>query len=402
MAGRLAALFILLVLPISCVAQDHGDSNLSSVEMYGTVGQYRVGLNYTVRNNTELVAAHYFYASRLTNIALTGSVNGEAVEFKGEDGSTFHLHFEGNGSNGNDPLTFYNSIGLNGTWVLGSRTLAVTLQNEHGTPNPGQRLYADVTSQPDSQFETLVQTARKAILDRNFHLTATCVSFPLRVNLAHRHATIRTPAQLEADWSLVFSPAMVAKLREDIPHEMFVHEGEAMLGDGDLWFDERGIVAINVPAEPAVSLPKALSSVLSEVKAKSHIAVLLPSTLSQPVADAKYPVIEKASEDEYAISLYYQPDIGNAGFAALFTAQAHPNYEPQELSNVRKVELSQGILGYFRPVSCGGSCAPANLWWKKDRVLYQIQLKLSSTVPEKDQKSVLATAANSAILAGPR
>ena len=401
MAGRLAAL-ILLVLPISVVAQDHSDSSLSSVEMDGTVGQYRVGLNYTVRNNTELAAAHYFYASRLANIALTGSVNGEAVEFKGEDGSVFHLHFVGNGSNGNDLLTFYNSIGLNGTWVFGSRTLPVNLRNEHGTPNPGQRLYADVTSQPDSQFETLVQTARKAILDENSHLTATFVSFPLRVNFDHRQVTIRSRTQFEADWPQIFPPALVAKIREAIPHEMFVHEGVAMLGDGDLWFDQRGIVAINVPAEPAVSIPKTLSSVLSEVKAKSHIAVLLPSTLSEPVADAKYPVIEKASEDEYAISLYYQPDIGNAGFAALFTAQANPNYEPQELPNIRKVELSKGILGYFRPVSCGGSCAPANLWWKEDRVLYQIQLKLSSTVPEKDQQSVLAAAANSAILAGPR
>lgn len=402
MAGRLTALLILLVLPISTVAQDHNDSNLSSFEMHGTVGQYRVGLNYTVRDNTELVAAHYFYASRLANIALAGSVNGEAVEFKGEDGSVFHLHFIGNGSNGNDPLTFYNSIGLNGTWVLGSRTLPVNLHIEHGTPNPGQRFYADVTSQPDSEFEALVQTARKAILDGNSHLAATCVSFPLRVNFDHRHLTVRSRAQFEADWPQIFSPALVAKIREAIPHEMFVHEGEAMLGDGELWFDERGIVAINVPDEPAVSLPKALSSVLSEVKAKSQIAVLLPSTLSQPFADAKYPVIEKASGDEYAISLSYQPDGGNAAFAALFTGRANPNYEPQELPNVRKIELFHGIPGYFRPVSCGGSCAPANLWWREHRVLYQIQLKLSSTVPEKEQQSILAAAANSAILAGPR
>lgn len=247
MVGRVAALLILLVLPISLVAQDNGNSNLSSMEMYGTVGQYRVGLNYTVRNNMELVAAHYFYASQLANIPLTGSVNGEAVEFKGEDGSVFHLHFVGNGSNGNDPLTFYNSIGLNGTWVLGSRTLPVNFRVGHSTPNPGQRFYAEVTSQSDSQFEALVQTARKAILGGNSHLAATCVSFPVRVNFHHRRVTIRSRAQFEANWSRIFPPALVAKIRDDIPHEMFVHEGEAMLGDGDLWFDERGIVAINVP-----------------------------------------------------------------------------------------------------------------------------------------------------------
>ena len=139
MALRLAALLILISLPLSLTAQGDGDTNLSSTEMQGTIGQYRVGLNYTVRNNTELVVAHYFYASQLKNIALTGSVEGENVEFKGEDGSVFHLHFVGNGSNGSDPLTFYNSIGLSGIWVLGSHTLPVKLQGEYGTPNPGQR-----------------------------------------------------------------------------------------------------------------------------------------------------------------------------------------------------------------------------------------------------------------------
>jgi hypothetical protein len=215
------------------------------MEMYGTVGPYEVGLNYTVHNDTELVAAHYFYASHLTNIVLTGSVEGEAVEFKGEDGSVFHLHFLGNGSNGNRPLTFYNSIGLSGVWVLGSRTLPVKLQDDHGTPNPGQPLYAQVTTQSDVKFEEMVQTVRRAILSGDSRLAAKYVSFPLRVNFEHRHLTLRGRAQFEANWSLIFSPAMVARIRADIPHEMFVHEGEAMLGSGDLWFDQRGLSAIN-------------------------------------------------------------------------------------------------------------------------------------------------------------
>jgi hypothetical protein len=49
----------------------------------------------------------------------------------------------------------------------------------------------------------------------------------------------------EANWSRVFSPAFIAKLREDIPHEMFVDEGEAMLGQGQLWFDGRGLTIVN-------------------------------------------------------------------------------------------------------------------------------------------------------------
>lgn len=156
------------------------------------------------------------------------------------------------------------------------------------------------------------------------------------------------------------------------------------------------------PAGPVLLLPTALASVLSEVKAKSHLPVLLPSELPQPVAKAKYAVVETASESEYAISLNYELDAGDAGFAASFEANAHTNYGPRDLPNVEEVELSRGLVGYFRPVSCGGSCAPANLWWEENRILYQIHLRLSSTLPEGDQKKLTVTAANSAVLAGPR
>src|SRR5215469_10929774 len=124
----------------------------------------------------------------------------------------------------------------------------------------------------------------------------------------------------------------------------------------------------------AAHLPEALASVLVEIKAKSHVDVLLPSELSQPVAEAKHANVDSASEDEYAISLYYELGVGNAGFAASFAAKAHPDYGPKDLPNVEGVKLSDGLIGYFRPVSCGGSCAPANLWWEEDRILYQIQL----------------------------
>jgi hypothetical protein len=56
------------------------------MEARGTVGAYTIGLNYTVRDHTELVAAHYFYASQLKDIPLKGSVQGELVELQGTDG----------------------------------------------------------------------------------------------------------------------------------------------------------------------------------------------------------------------------------------------------------------------------------------------------------------------------
>lgn len=245
MIKYLIATWVALAIPAAFVGQTVNDDYLTSIEMQGMIGPYRVGLNYTVRNNTELVTAHYFYASQLKNIQLTGVVQGEEVDFKGADGSVFHLHFIGNGSNGTAPLTFYNSVGLAGAWKLGSQTLPAKLTGEYGIANPGQRQYDSVTSRSDAEFEAMVQTARRAILRGDANLAARFVHFPLTVNTNHGRLVLRNPVQLKASWSRVFTLQIEAKLQEDIPHEMFVHEGEAMLGQGELWFDDKGLTVVN-------------------------------------------------------------------------------------------------------------------------------------------------------------
>lgn len=216
-----------------------------SIEARGTIGSHGIGLNYTVCQHTELVAAHYFYVSQLKNIPLKGAVRGEFVELQGSDGSIFRLHFVGNGSNGDQPLTFYNSIGLRGSWSRGGGDLPVALQFAHSTENPGQRLYSQVTSQSDAALESMVKSAKAAILSGDANAASKFIHFPLRVNETPRPLLIRNAAELKTHWSEVFTSVFLAKLRNDVPHEMFVHEGQVMLGDGELWFDERGLVTVN-------------------------------------------------------------------------------------------------------------------------------------------------------------
>ena len=150
------------------------------------------------------------------------------------------------------------------------------------------------------------------------------------------------------------------------------------------------------------SLPESFASVLPEIKARSHIPVLLPGELPDPIATATHALVDKAEASEYAISLYYELGIGNAGFAAFFSAQADPTYYPQDLGNIDEVKLSGDTRGYFSPVSCGGSCGPANLWWEGNGVLYQIQLRLNSRLSPDDQQKTIAKVADSSIVAGPR
>lgn len=66
------------------------------------------------------------------------------------------------------------------------------------------------------------------------------------------------------------------------------------------------------------ALPGVFSSALSEIKAKSGVPVLLPSELPKQFADAPYARLANAGANEYAIDLYYELGVGNAGFAACF------------------------------------------------------------------------------------
>ncbi len=37
------------------------------------------------------------------------------------------------------------------------------------------------------------------------------------------------------------------------------------------------------------------------------------------------------------------------------------------------VSLAEGIKGYFKPLSCGGSCSPPSIQWIQKSVRYEIQ-----------------------------
>jgi hypothetical protein len=244
----LSALILALPLAAQTPPPDADTSQptpLTSMEATGTLGPYRIGLNYTVGHNTQLAAAHYFYATQLKNIPLTGTVTGDSVQLHGTDGSNFELHFVGNGSDGKQPLTFDTSVGLRGTWSLNNRTLPVQLAFAYSTENPGQRLYSQVTSQPDAAFEAMVSAAMRAILTGDAAAAANYVHFPLIVYAQGHRVVLANASALKTQWSTAFTAPTLAKLHSDIPHEMFVHDGRAALGDGELWFDSKGLVSIN-------------------------------------------------------------------------------------------------------------------------------------------------------------
>jgi hypothetical protein len=206
----------------------------------GTVGGHPVGAELTVAGNNRFDGGHYFYVSQLKDIPLTGSETGATLTLNEPGGGVFHLTLQGGAD-------FGTASALTGVWTLGSQTLPVTLSLDSARSGAGgAQMYADVTSDSDAVFEAKVRRFLSAVLTGNKAVAATTVSYPLAVNGAHP-LTVKTAAQLQADWSRIFTPALIAQLKTAVPHDMFVHNGQAMVANGAAWFDAKGAAALNPP-----------------------------------------------------------------------------------------------------------------------------------------------------------
>lgn len=137
---------------------------------------------------------------------------------------------------------------------------------------------------------------------------------------------------------------------------------------------------------------------LEQIQSKTRIPILLPSKLPSAIPESAIKLASgEVRKDGYFISLYYSED-ANASYAAGFGGSTLI-LQDRDLPNSARVALSDRRTGIFRPVSCGGSCAPANLWWEQNGVMYQIQVKLSPDLPERDQQKILVETANSTVAA---
>jgi hypothetical protein len=219
----------------------------------GSLGESRIGMT-IIRDGNQIEGGHYFYQKFLRDIPITGFMKDSQITLDEAGTGTFHLHFAGNGSEGGQPLDFANSIGMEGTWTSadGRRTYPVSLRGtliRGGTDN-GHR-YGDVTRETDAEFEHRVQSLLRAVLAGDESTAVRFISYPMSANLPNGGTkSFRNPSEVLAAWNDVFTPALLMKLRNDLPHDMFVRDGMAMLGDGEARFDGKGLPSLNVPAPP--------------------------------------------------------------------------------------------------------------------------------------------------------
>ena len=145
-----------------------------------------------------------------------------------------------------------------------------------------------------------------------------------------------------------------------------------------------------------VKPPTIFKSKLAKVKADSGIDVYLPKRLRVYVKPSRVFGSATAESGSYSLDLDAARNCrgANACYLANFTGT-----RDQEPGLGRKVKLADGRTAYWKGITCGGSCSPAEIQWVENDVLYTIATK---GVGVKKEKATLVKLANEAIAAGPR
>lgn len=157
-----------------------------------------------------------------------------------------------------------------------------------------------------------------------------------------------------------------------------------------------GLLALAISAPVlAQQFPAVLSGAVTKLRRAHHAGALLPTTI--PAIVLKHGikrVVVAHTQSGYSVAMYYSAQTSDATFAGMVAGSTAVS-SFSSLPGTSSVLLADGTHANFRPVSCGGSCAPANLWWTVDGHEYQLQLKLRSTLSKSRQLHALVQMANS-------
>jgi hypothetical protein len=144
-----------------------------------------------------------------------------------------------------------------------------------------------------------------------------------------------------------------------------------------------------------VDLLRAFRAQLPKIDRTTSVPVLLPRSLP---LNGRYRVYASgsASRGHWELSLAGAPDCGgaNACFVASFEGK-----RGGRLPWKPNLQLASADAAAYKPISCGGSCSPASLWFLHRGVLYSWQVK---DLAPKNTKATFARLAAEAIAAGPR
>jgi hypothetical protein len=156
------------------------------------------------------------------------------------------------------------------------------------------------------------------------------------------------------------------------------------------------IVAAAAVAAPSSSIDvlRTAAPQLPRIKRATRVPILLPARLQ--LAGLPRRVYAEGGTQRGGWFLVFtssRPCGANACFVASFEA-----LRGGRLPLPPNVRLRSGTRAAYKPVTCGGSCSPASIWFVHGGVLYSWQV----ANPPRNARVTLVAAANDAIAAGRR
>lgn len=154
--------------------------------------------------------------------------------------------------------------------------------------------------------------------------------------------------------------------------------------------------AVAVADAATYRIPKVLRDDLKRVGPRADIPIRIPTRMNLDYGKGVYGE-GSGTKNRYTFGVNATDDCGaNVCFLAQFTGE-----KGGEPSLTRAVDLARGIVGYYKPLTCGGSCSPPMIEWVQGGVLYAIQAKVGVSGRTR-QRAAMVAAANAAIRAVPR
>lgn len=223
----------------------------------GNVGDKPIRMSLVAADARNELAGSYFYKNDLKDIPLRGSVHERDVVLQeyADDGRlrvTFRLFMPERDPKGRLSGVLDGDV-LTGEWRDSPESKPITVYLALNDVLTGERKltsrYESTGATSDAELEGNVRAFCSAVLRGDRTAASGFVRYPLLVNGSQKARTIRTKANFIRDYDLVFSAEYVQCIRRAIPHNMFVHNGEVMLGNGEVWFDGQGLaVSLNTCA----------------------------------------------------------------------------------------------------------------------------------------------------------
>jgi hypothetical protein len=143
---------------------------------------------------------------------------------------------------------------------------------------------------------------------------------------------------------------------------------------------------------PMIDLPELFAVELERIGPKTDVPILLPQRM--PDRFEEYHPSGFGRKRSWGLQLGAVERCGGATACFIATFGADKGGTP---FGPRRVRLTRGRVGRFKPLTCGGSCSPPSIQWKERGVTYAIQAKVGSPARRN-----LVRMANSAIRNGPR